>query len=147
MDTIDQFAERYRVKLRLDSCGEKIIPGRQWQADMPKRIPKRQEHRCHIYDHGDGKHFGVCLMFETKKQWSYAKKKLVAAGFTMCQDGDTEGTALFDAANEQQARLALDIARVRTAYSRQLTPEQRQAASGRMTAIRHRIHLSRPRVE
>jgi hypothetical protein len=49
----------------------------------------------HVYEHGAGR-FGVMLMFDSARKWSNAKKTLIAGGFAIRQNGDTEGTALFD---------------------------------------------------
>lgn len=98
------FAGRYRLRVRRDGCGDPVILGRKTALDMPDRL----EYRNHIYDTGDGR-LAVCLMLRTKTRWTYAKKKLRAAGFVIHQDGDTEGTASFDPANQTQARLAIRI--------------------------------------
>src|SRR5712692_9513955 len=115
---LKDFATQHRVRIRRDGCGEEIIPGRQFCADMPKRT----EYRAHVSEHGDGR-FAVMLLFTTARKWESAKRKLIAAGFTLRQDGHTEGTLLFDHANEAQARLALQVCRVkarRTASPAQL---------------------------
>jgi hypothetical protein len=110
---IKQFAETYRVLTRRDDCGELIVPGRMG----------------HVYEHCPGR-FGVYVECATKRAWSAAKRTLMAAGFTVRQNGDTEGTAVFDPANGQQARLALETVRVRK--RRALTHEQRQAMAERL---------------
>jgi hypothetical protein len=110
---IKQFAETYRVLTRRDDCGELIVPGRMG----------------HVYEHGPGR-FGVYVECATKRAWSAAKQTLMAAGFTVRQNGDTEGTALFDPANGPQVRLALETVRVRK--RRALTHEQRQAMAERL---------------
>jgi hypothetical protein len=48
-------------------------------------------------------------MFDTPGKWTNAKKKLLAAGFTVRQNGDTEGTALFNPEDKSQARFAFKI--------------------------------------
>jgi hypothetical protein len=53
-----------------------------------------------------------------------------AGGFTIRQNADNEGTALFDPADEQQARLALATAKVRKRPV--TTPAQRQAMAERL---------------
>jgi hypothetical protein len=104
---IKGFAERYRVKTKRDSCGDDIVAGKR---------------ASHVFDNGDGKWFGILLLLESKMKWTYAKKKLVAAGFTIKQDGDTEGTALFNPGDRQQARLAFRQARIRV--RKELSPAQ-----------------------
>jgi hypothetical protein len=109
-----KFSEANRVRVKRDQCGELIIPGAVG----------------HIYQHGNGRQLGVLLMLQTKMQWTYAKRKLTAAAFTVRQDGDTEGTALFDPGDREQFRLAVKLARVRP--RRNLTSEQRQAIADRL---------------
>lgn len=114
---VKHFADTYRVRARRDECGELILLGR----------------IGHVYEHGAGR-FGVYLNCTTKRAWSSAKRTLTAAGFTIRQSGDIEGTALFDPENEQQARLALEIARIRK--RRVVTTEQRQQMAERMRSIK-----------
>ena len=66
----------------------------------------------------------------TSRRWSYAKKKLAAAHFTIRQDADMEGTALFDPANRAQARLALKLAGVRRKRAVSAAERQRLATIG-----------------
>lgn len=138
MEAITLFAETYRVRIKKDSCGELIIPGSLRPADMPERL----EYASHLYEYGDRSRFGVLLTFQSKKGWTNAKRELLTAGFTVVQDGDTEGTALFDPHNERQARLALRLARVRE--RRTLSDEQRRVLAGRM---RHARRFREPNQE
>lgn len=123
---IKEFAAKYRVRTRRDSCGEEIVMGHIRST--------RVECVSHIYDHGDGKHFGVLLPFRTKAKWSIAKKKLIAAGFTIRQDGDTDGTALFDPEDREQVRVAFRVACIKP--RRELTPERREALAAQLRAAR-----------
>jgi hypothetical protein len=126
---IDQFAVTHHARVRKDECGEPIINGRLWkQQPKPGRM-----YGHHIYENGDGR-FGVMLMFDSARKWNNAKKTLTASGFTIKQNAETEGTALFDPENKSQARLAMKItgARIR----RQLSPEKRDALVARLQAAR-----------
>jgi hypothetical protein len=127
---IKEFAAKYHVRTKRDSCGEDIVAG----SVRPKDMPARVEYAAHVYDHGDGKRFGLLLLFQSKPKWTYAKKKLVAAGFTIKQDGDTEGTALFDPENCAQVDVAFRVAHIRV--RKELTAERREALSARLTAAR-----------
>lgn len=135
---IKSFAESHRVKIRQDSCGDLVISGKQHTDDMPVQI----EYCSHIFDCEDGHHLGVCLMFAPSgdgksgksAKWVNARKKLIAAGFTIHQDGDAEGIALFDPSNNAQAKLALRLAGVKT--RRQLAPEEAAAVAARLAAAR-----------
>lgn len=128
--TIKTFAESYRVRTRQDSCGDVIIPGKRYATDMPDRI----EYRSHVYDHDDGEHFGVCLTFTSARKWGSVRRKLEAAGFTIRQNGDTEGIGLFNPQDKAQSRLALKLAGVRT--RRELSPERREAQARVLAAAR-----------
>jgi hypothetical protein len=121
---VKQFADTYRVRARRDECGELILPGR----------------IGHVYEHGAGK-FGLYLSCATPRSWSSAKRTLIAGGFTIRQNGDMEGTALFDPDNEQQARLALEIARVRK--RRVVTAEQRQRMAEGLRSIKRGVSAAR----
>ena len=99
-------------------------------------MPKRVEYRSHVYDgFADGR-LGLCLLLTTKKRWTWARKKLLASGFTIKQDGETEGCALFDPANPEQVRLAFKLAGIHPRKVLNLSDEQRQA-------IRQRFLFSR----
>lgn len=106
--TLQEFSQRYGcARPKRDSSGDEVIPGWQEANDMPSR----PDYGHHIYDNGNGM-FGVCLMFLNRLSWTTVKRKLEAAGFTVRQDGDTEGTALFNPTDGRQARLALSLAMV-----------------------------------
>jgi hypothetical protein len=108
MQTIQQFADKYHVKVRRDSCGDIIIAGFQTAKDMPKQ----SEYRNHIFDGFNDGRFGVSLMFLSRRRWTLVKRRLLSAGFTIKQDGDTEGTALFDPTNDRQAQFAMTICQI-----------------------------------
>lgn len=104
--TIARLAEAHRVRTRIDSCGEKIITGRPHKAPRP-------ECRNQVFDYGDGEHFGVSLLLSNARLWRNARKRLTAAGMSIHQDGDTEGTLLFDPCNPKQARAAIKEAGIK----------------------------------
>jgi hypothetical protein len=124
MTTIEQFADDNRIKLRKDSCGEIVIPGKPRNATRP-------EDQSHIFENGDGR-FGVCLLFPTPGKWTYTKQRLTKAGFEVKQNGDAEGTLLFDPSDRQQAKAAIREAGIKT--RRTLSPEH--AASARLNLVR-----------
>lgn len=129
---VEEFAEKYHGRTRKDECGELIIPGKLWKV-QPKA---GRMYGHHIYEHGADR-FGVMLMFDSARKWNNAKKTLVAAGFTLRQNAETEGTALFDPEDKAQAKLALKItgARIR----RQLSPEKREALVQRLQSARAKV--------
>lgn len=95
--TLRNFADHYRLKLRRDDCRDEIIQGR----------------AASFVCDGYGERLGLCLIFNTPRMWASAKKRLLAAEFEICQDGDTEGIATFNPADRVQVRLALKLAGVR----------------------------------
>ena|SRR5215469_4955739 len=107
--TINAFAEKRRLKMRCDECGESIIPGRQGQ----------------IYKY-DGAELGVMFMAPRgrwrPKMWNKFRKAALAIGMTLRQNGDSEGCLSFDPANDAQAKLAVKIAGVRP--KRRVSPEE-----------------------
>lgn len=129
------FAERHNVRARKDSCGDFIIPGRKTAVDMPDRV----EYRNHIYDGFDDGLLGLCLMFTTRKRWTFAKRKMLAAGFAIRQDGDTEGCATFDPADEGQATLAIRLTGIKT--RRSPSPRQAEALAAARRFIKPRDPL------
>jgi len=101
--------------VKRDDCGDAIILGK----------------NGHIYEY-NGTELGVMFMPPRikgepwgrwcPKTWGNFKRAAVAAGMTLCQNGDTEGCLSFEPNNKEQAKLAMKIAKVRP--KRQRTPEQ-----------------------
>jgi hypothetical protein len=128
--TVQEFAEQYRVRVRRDTCGEEIISGKRFCKDMPDRL----EYRSHFYDHVNGR-FGLCLLFATAAKWTYAKRRLsTLMHFALKQEGDREGTLLFDPSDPKQARTAIREAKVK--YRRVLTEADRIARADRLKRVR-----------
>jgi hypothetical protein len=111
--TIQEFATSYQLKLRQDSCGDPIIPGKPRKAF-------RQEDKHHIY--ADGDRLGLCLMHKSVKAFHNAQKRLVEAGFVPNQLADSEGTFLFDSNDSNQARVAIREAGCKE--KRKMSPRQ-----------------------
>jgi hypothetical protein len=107
------FAEKYRLKTKRDECGERIMPGRVGQ----------------IYEYGAGR-FGCMVMASSARYWNAARRKLVTAGCQVIQNGDTEGTALFDPEDANQVKVATQV--VRAKRKRVLSESQRAALMGRL---------------
>jgi len=97
--TIQEFAEQNRVRVRRDSCGDEVIPGK-------PRNATRQEDRRHIFQH-DGNLFGVCLLLSSARAFGNAMRRLLPLGFIPGQTGDAEGVLLFDPTNSEQAKAAI----------------------------------------
>jgi hypothetical protein len=80
---------KHGLRVNRDLCGEQFIPCRAGQ----------------LYEHGGGL-FAVLVLAPTVKRWNSIRRKLQAAGFVTRQDGDTEGSLLFDPTNPAQCRAA-----------------------------------------
>lgn len=140
METIKEFAARYKVHTRPDGCGDPIILGKDLSRDSFRSsrgaTPKRREFRSHIFEGFDGC-LGVCLMYAKKQQWRDAKAVLESAGATIRQDAETEGTATFNPADSAQAELVIRLIRRAPKITRAaLTEEQRKSAAERLAAAR-----------
>ncbi len=121
---IQTFANRHRLRVKRHEDGELIITGK----------------LGHIYEHDEST---LCLMFlpDRPRLWANARRKLERADFVIWQDGDDEGSALFDPANRTQVRLALKVVRARA--RRRLSPAQVAALEKARQARRIvRIHCA-----
>ena len=107
--TLIEFARRRRLRIRRDSDGTDIIPGRKGKS--------------HLFEYDTGV-LAVMIMPETggAHWWSAARAKFLAVGMQIRQNGDREGTATFDPNNRKQAKLAMKYAGVKP--KRQVSPEQ-----------------------
>jgi hypothetical protein len=106
----------------LDDDNTTIIPG----------------HSGQIYEHGDGR-LGVIFTsgdrFETREGWNNRRKACAAVGMTVHQNGDYEGTLLFDPKNAVQVQTAIQISGVRP--RRQISAEH--LAKLQSAGARHRF--------
>ena len=105
---IHQFAERYKLRVKKDECGDPIVQGS----------------LGHLYEYGESM-LGVCFMPPGKprpKKWVSICRACEAVGMTLRQEGDTEGCLSFHPANRAQARAAIKAVGARP--KRQMTPEQ-----------------------
>jgi len=127
---IQEFAENHSLKVKMDSCGETIIPGK------PRNL-ERAEDRRHIYENGDGR-FGVSYVHAgpvaSVGKYHNAQKRMLEAGFTQGQNGDAEGTFLFDPANETQAKIA--IREIGARMRREASPERRIVLAANLVKAR-----------
>ena len=121
--TVQTFADKYRLKTRIDEDVTKIIPGRMG----------------HIYEYDDQLMGVIVVPVPARKlHWGYARTALIAVGCNVVQDGDGEGAATFDPSNPAQVRAALKVARVKK--RKMLTPED---AARRATLARTLCPTSR----
>src|ERR1700694_1181788 len=111
-----EFAELHKLRLRRDSWGDLIVPGRR------VRDGKRKEDCCHVFD-GIANGLGVCFMFTGAKKWGFVRRALEATGARLRQDGHTEGSFVFDPSNPNQTDAVIRLAglkKVRVASTAQL---------------------------
>jgi hypothetical protein len=98
---IQEFAERYRLKTRLDECRDTIISGR----------------RGDIFDG-----FKDRLGLYVSRSWATARWIAPATGMTIRQNGTEDGCLLFDPSDAVQARLAIKLCLCRP--KRESSPKQ-----------------------
>jgi hypothetical protein len=122
--TIEQFAAQHKVKIKRDDCNDPIIPGKVG----------------HIGDGYSGGLLSVYVDAETPRAWTYAKRKLVAVGMRIKQNGDADGVVMFDPANLTQVRIALKVAGIKT-KRKAAPPSPAQLAARAMFADRRRNAL------
>lgn len=103
---ITEFALRYSLKVKKDSCDDLIIPGRKH-----KGVKERRENTQHVYE-ANGVFF-VYMSFPTKARWRSAQRRLLAAGLLLCINDDVEGTFTFDPTNEAQVKAMLKLTGIR----------------------------------
>ena len=108
-----EFASKLRLKSMRDECGDVIIPGKYGQ----------------IYEWGP-ESFGCLVMAKSSRYWNAAREKLMAAGFRSLQNGDIEGTLLFNPQDFGQAGLAIKA--VGAKRKRNLTEAQKAALVQRL---------------
>ena len=123
----EQFCERFRLRLKRDRCGDQIIPGK----------------FGHLYEHGPGV-FGLVLeapadSTRLDRMLRSRKRKALAAGFVLHQEGDAEAILLFDPANPRQARLAVRLvgAKLKRVASTAQLEALRMAREARRIAQNH----------
>ena len=115
---IKDFAARHTLRTKRDEVGEEIVIAKHGQ----------------IYEHGSGQ-FGVMFLMDSIGKWNNRRKDCERAGMTVIQDGDTEGTLLFDPDNKAQVRTAIRLVGAR--QKRALSPEARKQAVENLARFRN----------
>jgi len=75
--------------------------------------------------------------------WGAVRKTLQAAGFSLHQNGDAEGSLLFNPEDPEQSKLAISVMGARR--KRRMTPEAREKAIAHLLSVR--VVLENPAVE
>jgi hypothetical protein len=119
---IREFAARHRLPLRRHPDDGTEIIGGKWG---------------HVYEYADGV-LGVLFMPGSPRphKWASLRRRLLAAGFTLIQNGDSEGAAAFDPGNDVQTQLAVKTLRIR--HRRISSPAQLAAALRNLNAAKTR---------
>jgi hypothetical protein len=124
--TLQEFADKYRLKLKKDSCDVLIIPGRTKGA-------KRVEDNHHVYEQTKGGTAGVAVYFTfpTPGRFNSVRRKLDQPGVFPMMLCKMDGFFAFDPENEPLVKLILKLAKIRV--RRQLTDEQKTEIRNRFT--------------
>lgn len=91
-----EWADQHRVRVRRSEDGSPHVPGRDGE----------------VYEYAPGR-LGVMVLDSTPRKWGFRRRKCEAAGMATIQNGDFEGTCLLDAANDEQAAVAIDVAHIK----------------------------------
>lgn len=118
--TVKEFAVKHKVRIKHAEEGEVIVMAKHGQ----------------IYDYGAGR-FGVMFMLEGSRAWNGRRQECERVGMRLVQDGDTEGTLLFDPEDKNQAKTVIRLVGAR--QKRQLSPEHRKAAVERLERFRQSV--------
>jgi hypothetical protein len=128
--TIEEFAEKHRLKIEITPDGEKIIPSR-----------SRRFTDCHIFQHDDaGSVFGLILVGFRSQQLPQGyierqKVALLALGSRASQEADNEAVFLFDPENEAQTKAVIVVGKISRRRVVNLSPEQKEALRKRMVEV------------
>jgi hypothetical protein len=95
--TAHEFVEHHRLRLIRDGCHDAIVRGK----------------LGHLYEHDTGR-FGIVLEAPAgnarlDKTLRARRRRAIAAGFILRQEGDSEAILLFDPSDTKQARLAIRL--------------------------------------
>jgi hypothetical protein len=95
--TLAGFTERHSLRVKRDECHDAIVPGK----------------LGHLYQH-DASRFGIVLEASADRTrlnntLRSRKRRAIAAGFLLHQEGDFESILLFDPADVKHARLAIRL--------------------------------------
>jgi hypothetical protein len=95
--TLAEYGEQYRIRMKRDECGDSIVGGR----------------FGHLYEH-DAHRLGIVLEAPPDKLRSdrtlrARRRRAIAAGFVVHQEGECEAILLFDPSDRKQALLAIRL--------------------------------------
>lgn len=103
---LDRFVHEHKLDTRLDTCGEKIIPGPVGDSQI---YAFDNTHLAVLFmPDPHAKHTDVQYR-KTCGQWIVWRQRLKAAGCTIYQDCDAEGSSIFDPADAEQVRTVFQV--------------------------------------
>jgi hypothetical protein len=105
------------LRYKLDECADPISPTRSKKYDD------------HLYCLYKEECVGVYIKRESKRHYNYTKKKLLAMGCKIMQDGDLEGTLCVT------QNKAVKVARFLKTSKNQMSKKRRKEARERMKAL------------
>jgi len=108
--------EEYNLRYKLNDAGEPISPTR-----------RRVSPQDHLYDFQEGV-VGVHICRDTKKKYTFSKKKLMSLGCTIIQDGDSEGN--FSIPRDMVLEVAKELSCVKK--NRTFSDEEKRAIRERL---------------
>jgi len=111
------FCAKHNLRCKLDECADPISPTRS------------KKYNDHLYCLYKEKCVGVYINRETMRHYNYTKKKLLAMGCEIMQDGDTEGTLCVS--KDKAAK----VARFLKTSKNQMSKKRRAEARERMKAL------------
>ena len=114
------FATEHRCRRKTDECGDLNVLGR----------------RGTIYEYGSGLFAATVIGGRTAVWWNKHREALKTVGCKITQNGDTEGTALFDPENQEQVKAALEA--IRAFRKRTMTDETRARLIESLQKMRER---------
>jgi hypothetical protein len=115
---LESFASKHRLKMRrnADDDNEPCVTGKNGQIYEYSEVKLAVSFAPGL----DKNHRGIGRW--TPKAWGNLRRKAVALGMSIRQNGDSEGAISFDPENRDQAKLAIKIARAR--QKKQLSPDR-----------------------
>jgi len=111
------FCVKHNLRYKLDECADPI---------SPTRSKKYNDHLYCLYKKG---HVGIYIKRETVRHYNYTKKKLIAMGCEVMQDGDEEGTLCVAEGK------AVKVARFLKTSKNQMSKKRRKEARERMKSL------------
>jgi hypothetical protein len=126
---ISTFAEKHRLKTKVDECGESIIAGTYGQ------IYEYSTEELGVLFMPPPTHDDPCGRW-CPKIWNKFKRDALAIGMTLRQNADSEGALSFSPTDKAQIRLAMKMTKLRA--KRIISEEQKAKLVATLAAHRQK---------